>query len=88
MSEYIERNALIKKIQRDYGFSEEWAKELALSVPAADVAPVIHCKDCKYFEQDTENYGVCIRFNDTAIADDVVKATDFCSRAKRKGDDK
>ena len=50
---------------------------------------IIPCKDCKYFEQDTGNYGVCIRFNDTAIADDVVKANDFCSRAKEKdGDDK
>lgn len=81
MSEYIERNALIKKIQRDYGFSEEWAKELALSVTAADVAPVIHCKDCKYFFGELGgDYGGCTRIQ----GGDVVKANDYCSRAKER----
>lgn len=45
---------------------------------------VISCKDCVYYNGDTDGYGVCTRFNDTAIADDVVKDTDYCSRAKEK----
>jgi hypothetical protein len=42
---------------------------------------VIPCKDCKYFFGELGgDYGSCTRIQ----GGDVVKATDFCSRAKRK----
>lgn len=54
------------------------------SIPAADVAPVVHCKDCKhsYITVDARccSYGT---FYDVAVPDDF-----FCALAERKdGDD-
>ena len=46
---------------------------------------LISCKNCKHFFSELgEDYGVCTRFNDTTIANDVVKGTDYCSRGKER----
>ena len=52
MAEYIERSAAIEAAKH------AWAKGLEPSqyieiMPAADVAPVVRCEDCKHFK----NYG-------------------------------
>ena len=46
-------------------------------VPAADVAEVVYCKDCKYGDYDSKSNGamVCLRTNDGFWR----KETDFCS---------
>ena len=47
----------------------------------ADVAPVIRCGDCQSYYS-----GVCTRFNDVTIANDVVTENDFCSRATKRAE--
>ena len=46
-------------------------------MPAADVAEVVRCKDCKYGSYDSKQNGamVCLRTNDGFWR----KETDFCS---------
>lgn len=47
MPEYIEREAVIDLITRRYENPEICTQEIN-SIPAADVAPVVRCKDCKH----------------------------------------
>ena len=74
--EYIRREDSIKIAER-YGLSNSSvlgrhtgladciASEI-LSLPAADVAPVVRCKDCKYGDYDRKPDGamVCLRTKD------------------------
>ena len=56
------------------------------SIPAADVAPVVRCKDCKWFadNNDGEWYG-CQMFQVVRITpEDAPKPDDFCSYGERK----
>ena len=54
-------------------------------LPAADVAPVVRCKDCKYGDYDSKPDGamVCLRTKDGFWR----KETDFCSYGERKDND-
>ena len=54
-------------------------------MPAADVAPVVRCKDCKYGDYDSKPDGamVCLRTKDGFRR----KETDFCSYGERKDSD-
>lgn len=54
-------------------------------MPAADVAPVVRCKDCKYGDYDSKPDGamVCLRTKDGFWR----KETDFCSYGGRKDND-
>ena len=80
MAKYIEREAAIKAAKH------AWAKNLEPSqyieaLPAADVAPVVRCKDCKYIVEATVNsngFLIC-HINDMEIS-----PTDFCSYGERK----
>ena len=78
MTEYIDRNALLKKIR--------WAsdaEEAVISVrrmPAADVVKVVRCRDCKYHE-DTHVTG----FEHCCLYGLTMRHNDFCSYGKRKG---
>ena len=53
MAEYIEREAAIKSLLNDapeqVGYSREDAADCIRYMDAADVAPVVHCKDCKHY---------------------------------------
>ena len=51
-------------------------------MPAADVAPVVRCKDCKYGDYDSKPDGamVCLRTKDGFWR----KETDFCSYGERR----
>ena len=46
MTEYIERVAAIKAVEQND--CEGYATWAVKSIPAADVAPVVRCKDCKH----------------------------------------
>lgn len=50
--------------------------------PAADVAPVVRCKDCQYGDYDSKPNGamVCLRTNDGFWR----KEQDFCSYGERR----
>lgn len=85
MAEYIERGALMQfPIRRDHYDREngnehfingiETVLEYAKNLPAADVAPVVRCRDCRKFK----TYGCRM----VASGYD-----DFCSYGERKDGD-
>ena len=104
MAEYIERGALMQfPIRRDHYDREngnehfingiETVLEYAENLPAADVAPVVRCKDCKHSTLPSEltqrygkpgtlpchnKYAPCNRRN--------VSGDDFCSYGDRRDD--
>ena len=97
MAEYINRDATIKAIHDvyEYGFPtasgafDDFATKivpsLLNSIPAADVAPVVRCKDCVHWDDDPDTYGAdygpkgkCMKSFETMCADD------FCSYGERK----
>ena len=87
MAEYIEREATIELLRslgsRDYrrekGTIQDAIKMVSFSeyTPAADVAPVVRCKDCKH------NSGSKKCLNPDGIFA-VTKDDDFCSYGERK----
>ena len=73
MAEYIEREAISEEIRKYYyknppnfsygeGFDRglDRAQRAILDAPAADVAQVVRCKDCKYFGLNDENVPYCL----------------------------
>lgn len=54
------------------------------STPAADVVPVVHCKDCKYFDRAEFN---CKGFKICPASGMDVTPDDFCSYADRRDSD-
>lgn len=74
MTEYIDREAALALVRPDdpndkrCAVTIETAKRLIrhalTAAPAADVAPVVRCKDCKYSYEDIDGltcvYGPCV----------------------------
>ena len=84
MADYIRReDALfaLRKAERGGSMTALTRLERAYAeireLPAADVAEVVRCKDCKYGDYDSKPNGamVCLRTNDGVWR----KETDFCS---------
>ena len=87
MAEYIKRSAVFEQFDNadadvcetddfggvDYGFGMKNIKELINAIPAADVVPVVRCKDCIHcgFCGDATNLQVMGFYG-------------FCSRGERK----
>lgn len=71
-------------------FVRQWLRdEFEVENPAADVAPVVRCRDCKWFanNNDGEWYG-CWLFNAIrAVPEDAPTPDDFCSYGARKEPD-
>ena len=91
MAEYIERIDAIKAVNKQNAFT---MTRVALidslnSIPAADVAPVVRCRDCKWYKESRvlSPNKFCFRLNHPTepgkigynFADD-----DFCSYGERK----
>ena len=75
MSEYIERETVNEVVKH------AWAKGLEPTqyidiIPAADVAPVVRCKDCSHCSIEGALY-LCALWNHLTELDD------FCSDGKR-----
>ena len=89
MAEYIERNALRKALY-DAGEITFDGLKILDEFPAADVQPVVRCKDCQYWQES--RYGIiemnaCLRFDSPLEKDGFIfkaNAEDFCSFAKRR----
>lgn len=79
--EYIEREALLHKIR--WASSAEEAVMSVRRIPAADVVPVIHCKDCVYAHplKDSNYDYLCHYWNGHSC-----NQNQFCSQGKRKED--
>ena len=71
MAEYIEREKAKSLLHIEYAYA---AEQLLDEIPAADVAPVVRCKDCKH-----EFGGSCI-----ICGFQKRKPEDFCSYGERK----
>lgn len=95
MAEYIDRANLIARIEyyvthTTEGKGEHYAYSVVLNEvlnrPAADVVPVVRCKDCKWFVDNNggEWYG-CKMFQVVRITpEDAPKPDDFCSYGERR----
>ena len=59
--EYISREAALTDFEACNSENPRWTpqrvKTLLLRQPAADVAPVVRCKDCKLWDSDPDTYG-------------------------------
>lgn len=85
MAEYIERNAAIEAAKH------AWAKGLEPSqyieaLPAADVAPVVRCKDCKHLcvWNRKDIYAFCPKTNIVFLPFEKDTRTFFCGFGERK----
>lgn len=100
MEEHIKREALLEAIENadpdvyedygdgtvDWGFGRKNIQDMINGIPAADVAPVVRCKDCKWFADNNggEWFG-CQMFQVVLITpEDAPKPDDFCSYGERK----
>lgn len=78
--EYIERDCLIDMIaERNRNtcngkMSCIQMKRMVESIPAAEVVPVVRCKDCKFWD-----FGDCYRL-------ELSRPDDFCSYGERKAE--
>lgn len=100
MAEYIEREAAIDAIMKVYvrtaGYKARErvfeAKEAVHRLPATDVAPVVRCKDCKYYRVGVllAPNKFCFRLKhpveDRPIGYNFAP-DDFCSHGERKDGD-
>lgn len=84
MTEYIDREAANLALA-EQGFDWDKVKQALASVPAADVVPVVRCKDCKYayINSFSAASGVALCSSSTK----VMQQDDFCSYGERKDGD-
>lgn len=84
--EYIDREKAKRLLHIEYAYA---AEQLLDEIPAADVAPVVRCKDCKHYR----NYpnGLCYlhtepKTNARGYSSEAVcvEPDDFCSYGERK----
>ena len=90
MDEYLKREAVIDLITRRYENPEICTQEIN-SIPAADVAPVVRCKDCAHstFPSElTQRYGkpgtlTCHNMHAPSNRRNV-GSNDFCNYGERR----
>ena len=82
MTEYIKREAAYNAIVNNYD-TDAMLRDLD-AIPAADVVPIVRCKDCKYVEIIERDWGdaemYCMSRGSCCFP---VIARDYCSRAER-----
>lgn len=99
MDEYITKEAAIEAFEWgdadviedygdgcDFGFSRGAIKSAINSIPAADVAPVVRCEDCKHLcvWNQKDIYAFCPKTNIVFLPFDKDTRTFFCSFGERK----
>lgn len=91
MAEYITKNAAINAVANApiELFQSEWEEieEAINAAPAADVVPVVRCKDCKHFNHEhmeCENEAVSTDHEGGAEYSLNFELDDFCSYGERR----
>lgn len=99
MAEYITKEAAIEVFEWgdadviedygdgcDFGFSRGAIKSAINSIPAADVAPVVRCKDCKHLcvWNRKDMYAFCPKTNIAFLPFEQDTRTFFCGFGERK----
>ena len=80
MADYIERQKALDTVFRSH--SVEVAHRFLAAIPAADVRPVVMCRDCEYWKQwDNTTHYLCTY---VAGAKFIRNAEDFCSRGEKR----
>lgn len=89
MSEHIDRDRLLKVLEHNFcGIGgADVMRQLIEMQPAADAAPVVRCKDCKYWHRallksedgSPVDFGICDFMKDDVDTDEK----DFCSLGER-----
>ena len=81
MAEYIKRESAIRAVMAAKwvdGSDGAMAMEIVVSPPAADVVPVVRCKDCENAQNGCHGTIIC------RVYKHVMWLHDFCSYGKRK----
>ena len=83
MAEYINREKAKRLLHIEYAYA---AEQLLDEIPAADVAPVVRCKDCKWFADNNDGdwFGCWLFQTIQIIPEDAPKPDDFCSYGERR----
>lgn len=86
MAEYIDRNVAIARVtalevKEPFATMLDVRRDLA-DIPAADVAPVVRCRDCKWYESAHE---VCELTSNGPIKN-FVGENAFCSYGEKSED--
>lgn len=83
MDEYIEREAVNALIEAECSPKVAAFLNHAIdNIPAADVRPVVLCRDCEYWKQwDNTTHYLCTY---VAGAKFIRNADDFCSRGAKR----
>ena len=84
MAEYIERDAALEIVKRTSGDYATAFAEIR-KIPAADVAPVVRCKDCKYAYINSFSAASGVLFCSSSMKE--MQQDDFCSYGERKDGD-
>ena len=87
MSEYIERKAVINKVNEipahfdngDIRYGIQLAIQTIKDTPTADVVEVVRCKDCRHYVAE-----YCTRDIKSRTNMFYMRADDFCSYGERK----
>ena len=80
--EYIEREALLKKLNDEKTQYNADINFIIKNMPAADVVHVVRCEDCRYYGNTKKHKrcGECTNYNRIAYPDE------FCSYGERRKD--
>lgn len=89
MAEYIDRDALVAKFDRmglgEHSFIEkvfsDGVRTIIAEMPAADVVPVVRCKDCVHWREAVTNdkgFLIC------PASGMEITESDFCSYGERE----
>lgn len=89
MAEYIAREVLLAQLRamESYNASPMYRRgyddcvATVLKMPAADVVPVVRCKDCKYAQNDYDGFSTTVGCNMLKCA---TGWHSFCSYGERK----
>lgn len=82
MGEYIKRDTAIRAVMAAKwvdGSDGAMAMEIVASPPAADVVPVVRCKDCENAQNECGGMIIC------RVYKHIMFLHNFCSYGKRKG---
>ena len=89
MGKYIDRDRVLKVLEHNFcGIGgADVMRQLIEMQPAADAAPVVRCKDCKYWHRallksedgSPVDFGICDFMKDDVDTDEK----DFCSLGER-----
>lgn len=85
MAEYIDRESAIEAIMSEPPDAHypQWYAEKIKSIPAADVAPVVRCQDCKHAWIHPCGYVYCHRDGRNSY-EMTFNLDSFCSYGERK----